>query len=375
MNNQIITENLKRIRNGKQISQESIAKRAGLSRSAYRNIENGKSLARVKTLRSIASALEVQLQDLLIQIIPLRKVRFRSTKKLRTRQQILANVSRWLENYNKLENILNNHQPYVFKGFITRLENNKQIKQAAFLARQELGLSSSEPIYDICGLLNSSGIKVFPIHIASDGFFGLAVAESEGGPAIVINIWKRNSVERRIFSAAHELGHLLLHLDDFNVDALTENKVHETEANTFAAHFLMPEEIFWSKWNETYGLGLLDRVIKIKRIFRVSYRTILSRLAPTYSGWGNIWVRFQTEYKKQHGRTLTKYDEPDGLPEEEISETMRSREPNHLSDADFKESRLPRLVRQAINANEISMTRAAEFLGLSLLEMRECANS
>jgi hypothetical protein len=34
--------------------------------------------------------------------------------------------------------------------------------------------------------------------------------QSDGGPAVVVNVWGRLSVERWIFTAAHELGHLMI---------------------------------------------------------------------------------------------------------------------------------------------------------------------
>jgi len=83
---------------------------------------------------------------------------------------------------------------------------------------------------------------VYPLNLVSDSFFGLSVAEDDGGPAIIVNVWERISVKRRIFSAAHELGHLLLHLDAYNVEESAEDKVQEREADVFASHFLMPEE-------------------------------------------------------------------------------------------------------------------------------------
>ncbi len=375
MSDHIITVNLKRIRHAKRLSQDRIAELSGLSRSAYRNIETGKAKPRVRTLQGIASALGVPLQELLAPAVALQRVRFRSTKKLRTRSQILADVGRWLRDYNALEDILDDHPSYKLSGLAEHLpEDSSRITALAQATRDALGLTRAEPVRDICGLLDSAGIKVFPMQVASDGFFGLSVAPSDGGPAVAVNAWERISVERRIFSAAHELGHLLLHLDDFSADDDAENDAHEREANAFAASFLMPDEVFWREWNDAYGLGVVDRVIKVKRIFRVSYRTVLSRLAPHYQGWGNIWVRFQSEYKKSHGRTLTKLDEPAGLPDDAFfsgaPEAMRGGEPDHLSDADFREDRLPGLVRKAIEAEEISVGRGGEILGLSLLEMR-----
>src|SRR5690606_30495530 len=103
-------------------------------------------------------------------------------------------------------------------------------------------------------LLESSGVKVYPISLASDAFFGLSVAADEGGPAIVVNVWDRISVERWIFSAAHELGHLLRHLDAYDVRHHEEKPDEEKEANEFAAHFLMPEHLFRQEWEDTCGL-------------------------------------------------------------------------------------------------------------------------
>jgi Zn-dependent peptidase ImmA (M78 family) len=124
-----------------------------------------------------------------------------------------------------------------------------------------MGIEPGESIRDLCGLLESSGIKVYPIRIASNDFFGLSVAPQDGGPAVVVNIWERISVERWIFSAVHELGHLLLHLDSFNVELEKENPEEEKEADLFAAHFLMPEEVFIKEWEEAKGLSLFDRVM------------------------------------------------------------------------------------------------------------------
>jgi hypothetical protein len=43
----------------------------------------------------------------------------------------------------------------------------------------------------------------------------------------------------------------------------------------------MPKEVFEQEWAETQGLAFVDRVLKVKRIFRVTYRTVLHRLSET----------------------------------------------------------------------------------------------
>ncbi|MEG3070493.1 MAG: ImmA/IrrE family metallo-endopeptidase [Candidatus Syntrophopropionicum ammoniitolerans] len=229
------------------------------------------------------------------------------------------------------------------------------------------------PIRDITGLLEKCGIKVYPLNLVSDGFFGLSVAEDDGGPAIIVNVWERISVERWIFSTAHELGHLLLHLDTYNVDECVENKVQEREADVFASHFLMPEKAFIAEWNEAAGLFYLDRVFKTKRIFQVSYKTVLYRLNEI-TGDNSVWGKFYGAFRRRTGKTLGKTDEPEALAPDtfrQSPEVLRAHEPDTLSPSDFLADRLSRLVRQAIEQDEITMSRGAEILGKDLAEMRE----
>lgn len=371
-----ISLNLRRLRKDKGYSQERLAEKSGLSRAAYRNIETGKSEPRVSSLQSVAAALEIPIQRLVEPVRELSAVRFRSNKRMHSREQILVDIGRWLSDFSDIEEILDDRMEYQLDDIRRRLNVRKnRSKVAATLARDVFGLDDEEPVRDICGLLESSGIKVGEQKIASNDFFGLSVASADGGPAIVVNTWERISVERWIFTAAHELGHLILHLSDYNVNHIDEKQKHEEEANAFAAAFLMPEASFRKEWNETYGLAFVDRVMKVKRIFRVSYRTVLHRLAADYKGPGNIWARFQMDYKRRHGKTLLRDDEPDALAKDafraSFPENRSAGEPDSLSRVDFLQDRLSGLVRKAIEKEKISLGRGAEILGLSLQEMRE----
>lgn len=375
--NRIIAENVRRIRHERGMTQNEVAAAGGFSRAGYRKIEAGESLPRTETLQSIARALQVPVRDLVTPIRALEKVRFRSFRRLRSRGQVLARVSRWLEDFGELEEMLRDRQPYRLADAMnaTYGEAESSPELAAASVREAFGLSPWEPIRDICGLLESKGIKVLPVEIASDAFFGLSVAPGDGGPAIVVNTWKRISVERWIFTAAHELGHLVLHLHEYNVGEQQETERHEQEANRFAGHFLMPDEVFWQEWEETYGMAFIDRILKVKRMFRVSYRTVLFRLAQSMQDPTEVWKKFQVAYKRQHGRTLLKADEPEALVVDEFRasspEALRAGEPDNLSASDFQEDRLVSLVRRAVEDGLITLSRAAEILGFSLREMRQ----
>jgi len=60
---------------------------------------------------------------------------------------------------------------------------------------------------------------------------------------------------------------------------------------------------------------------------------------------------------------------------QQTPEALRSLEPDSLSSSYFVEDRLSRLVRKAIERDEITMSRGAEILRLDLEAMREIVSS
>lgn len=361
MDLQIIAHNVRRLRMGKGLSQGGLAEAAGLSLPATKSIELAKSEPRMKTLMAMAKALGVQPQELLLPVRELRTVRFRSAKRMKNRENVLADVARRLDDFNYLEKILGQKIPYCFYRIRNQCSRDQVVK-AADLCRNELKLKPSEPIYDICGLLERAGVKVIPRQVASEGFFGLSIGEEDGGPAILVNIWDLITVERRIFSAAHELGHLILHAHAYDVTKTEENKEEEQEADRFAGHFLMPNEGFRKEWGDASGLHGVDRVIKVKRIFRVSYKAVLARLVELGAADKTVWSHFNTAYQQRFNRKLSFKEEPMGID---------SAEPFRLQTFDFYEDRYSRLTREAIETGKISLSRGAEMLQIGIEEMRD----
>lgn len=375
MDMQILALNLRRLRDEKGLTQGQVAEKTGISRVAYRSIETGAAEPRSGTLTNLAAALGVKIPDLMVEVRPLERVRFRQ-KRMTSREQVLVGVSRWLEAYTELETLLGQRKPFVFakakaSAGASGLDRAKALAEAA---RKVVDLCPKDCIRDVCELLEDNGVKVYPVSIANGGFFGLSVAQGDGGPAVVVNTWERISVERWIFTAAHELGHLLLHLDAYSVDSRDENKTEEKEADVFAAYFLMPADVFAEAWQECRGLSFMERVLKVKRLFRVSYRTVLHRVQDTTPLGGAVWARFQSEYRDRYGRTLSIKEEPQGL-KPAMAEPHSAHEPDRLSPHEFNGDRLKLLVRMAIEKETITLGRGAEILGLDLLEMRKLAAS
>ena len=358
---QDLAQNVRRYRMAKKLSQPDLAKAAGISPAAIKNLERAVSEPRVRTVEAIADALDVPLRNLFLPVRKLQTVRFRSKQRMQNRENILADAARWLDEFNFLEDLLDEKAPYLLRSI--RCSNTPDgIVRTALKCREKLGLSLFEPIYDICGLFEHFGVKVYSIVSASEGFFGLSIGEEDGGPAIVINVNDRIPVERRIFSAAHELGHLVLHKSAFDVNETKEDKQEEKDADLFAGHFLMPDGGFIKEWNEASGLPLIDRVFKVKRIFRVSYKAVLHRLIEHKAVDRTIWMNFTAAYEKRFHQKLEFKKEPMGI---------ESREPFALEAYDFYEDRFSKLTRRAIDEGEISLGRGAELLRIPLLDMRE----
>ncbi|MEW6051731.1 MAG: XRE family transcriptional regulator [Candidatus Zixiibacteriota bacterium] len=357
MRTAVIAKNAKRVRHERGLTQLEVAKRAEISLPTYSNIESGRGSPRMDTLYKVAGAMEVGVQELLSPVRELSSVRFRAQKKLKRRDHILARVSKWLEDFNYLLGEQKQKVAYALSGISDELKGvspKRRSVLAAELVRERMGLNAKEPVHDITGLLAANGIKVLPYELASDGFFGMSVGQADGGPAIVVNVWDRIPVERWIFSAAHELGHLVMHLDAYKVDIVEEDNKQEKEADEFASHFLMPQNGFDQEWQETYGLDPWNRILKVKRIFHVSYKAVIYRLIEQGILKVTVWSQIPLIIKQRYPGKEPKSFEPDGLKQ-----------------SDFVTDWLDRLVRVGVEKQQITQSRAGEILDLPLPEMRK----
>ncbi|MNT04952.1 hypothetical protein D3C72_1395530 [compost metagenome] len=116
------------------------------------------------------------------------------------------------------------------------VEEGYSPQHIANYTRKLLRLKMDEPVKNIMSLLESNGIIIYEID-AIDKFDGVSFVTDKGFPVIVVN--KNFSNDRKRFTLAHELGHLLLHNESYYPVSNYRDK--ENEANVFASEFLMPE--------------------------------------------------------------------------------------------------------------------------------------
>jgi Zn-dependent peptidase ImmA (M78 family)/transcriptional regulator with XRE-family HTH domain len=365
--------NLTRLRKMRGLTQEQAAEATGISRVAYRSIEKGEAEPRRGTLDKLAEALKVSVFDLMAPVPELKSLRFRATKKMTAREtaefeQLAYGVATWLQDFNELEEILEKRSGYLFERF----EREADPVQTAAKARKFLGLDGDcDCVPDICDLLEGCGIKICFRTSVLKQFFGLSVGVADEGPVIAVNNEGSIPVERQIFSVAHELGHLLMHCDTYTDGVKVEPKNADTEreADLFASYFLMPDDRFNKIWEEYRGLHWVDRILHVKRHFKVSYKTVIRRLIDTNrADPKKVYFMFNGAFSKRYGKKLGSKEEP-GVP------FRLKDEPRHLDPLDMVEDRLSGLLRDALEAEEISVSRAAEIMDMPLSEMREFVQS
>lgn len=135
--------------------------------------------------------------------------------------------------------------------------------------RKALKITPNEPIKSIYTLFENFGIIVIEFEI-TEKFDGVSFITDKGNPVIIIN--KSFSNDRKRFTLAHELGHLMMH--DFPIPNYRNiEKIKENEANRFASEFLMPAEyIKKSLFNLT-----LSKLGPLKNYWLTSMSSIIRR--------------------------------------------------------------------------------------------------
>jgi Zn-dependent peptidase ImmA (M78 family) len=140
----------------------------------------------------------------------------------------------------------------------------------AKFVRNKLKITPHDPIENIFGLLENNGIIVVEFDSDSEKFDGVSFLTDIGRtPVIVIN--KNFTNDRKRFTLAHELGHILMHL---NCESpISEYRNREEEANNFASEFLMPKD---SIYQSLFNLKLSD-LAELKKYWLTSMASIIYR--------------------------------------------------------------------------------------------------
>lgn len=152
------------------------------------------------------------------------------------------------------------------------------IEDMAYKLREAWGLGRG-PINDLIYHAEQNGILVTAFSTSTsdiDGFSQRLYIDGEEKYLIALSK-NKESAARLHFDVAHELGHILMHDFDDNIETLDPNEFREREreANEFAAAFLLPKETFINDIGP--HAAKFQYYIEMKRRWKVSIAAMLMR--------------------------------------------------------------------------------------------------
>jgi len=317
-----------------------------VSHNAISKYEKGEMMPDSKVLIALSKALDVKTDYFLRpQIVEISNIEFRKRGSLTVKKtnSIKENIKDNIERYIELETFLNFENSFVnpIKDII--IKNTEDLEKAVetLLHYWDLGINALPNVIEI---LEDNDIKVVEIN-ADEKFDGLSGWANKEIPIIVIN--KNFSVERKRFTALHELGHLLLNIDS---EAFTHKEI-EKFCNIFAGAMLLPKETVFKELGERRSSVSLNELIYIKESYGISIQAIMARA----KGLGiisndqyirfRIWINSNENHKKEIG-----YGEYKGVEHS---------------------SRFKQLLYRATAEEIISMSKAASLSNIKLAQFRD----
>jgi Zn-dependent peptidase ImmA (M78 family)/plasmid maintenance system antidote protein VapI len=365
----ILARNIRRRRQILGLDQGQMADRIGVSRITFSKYENGKAAItddvfyRLSRIFGISPAALLESPDR--QSAPLfRHKKVYSQQERASLDQMILDAERKFEDYDELESFANERiESSELLSMQRRVASADEARAFGTEVRACLFRQGFDNVRRFGEALEANGIKFLSFAFPLSSEFGFSLKLPNGSCGIAVNNGDAVPGERQLFTLCHEVGHLLMHHQDDATDDSPETKRRrEKEANAFAAGMLIPSAEFNSAWDNTDGRLWFDRILAVKRIFTVSYLTVIycleeryratsgKKTVPPYRNW------FKENYLRRFGRTLPAHEE--ACP----------------ADVRIESARFIRLARKAFVAGDITMPRLAELLGKSLLDTRALVN-
>lgn len=321
-----------------------------VSAQAIGKYERGEMCPSAEVLKSLSKVLGVSFSYLMAaQEVELEGVEFRATKGVsaRARARVETEVIEGVEKYLQIEDILElNLEGCGFCSILPRrLKNELAAEELAEEVREEWQLGI-DPISNMTELLEEKCVKVLLLQLPND-VSGLTCGvkcsrKSVDVPVIVVN--KEHSLERRRFTLAHELGHLLIH---------PKSKLDiEVLCNRFAGAFLVNRKHLLEEIGKNRSSFSVREIMDIKRLYRISAAAFLIRLEQVGVLSPCAKERAFRSYAKQW-----RFSEPEPL--ESSSECGKFESP----------VRFERLVYRAVAEDLISLSKASELLNLPVAKV------
>lgn len=333
-------ERLKSARKMKGLSLQELADNIAItiSKQALNKYEQNLMKPTGEVLIALAKALDVKPDYFLKESkIVLAPVEFRKKAKLAAKDEdsIKEKVKDFLERYIEVEQLLNIKTKFSNPIKKIKIAEVNDVEAAAIKLIESWNLGF-DPIPNVIEMLEDNGMRVIEID-APEEFDGLSTFVGEI-PVVVIN--RNYSVERKRFTALHELGHLVLSIE--------EGADKERICHAFAGALLLPDDCLEKLIGDKRSNIAPGELVSIKEQFGVSVQAIMMRIylkgIITKSGFDKFWKSIA------------------GNKKEEGLGSYAGRE---------KSYRFEHLVFRLAAEDVVSMSKAANLAGIKLATFKE----
>lgn len=185
--------------------------------------------------------------------------------------------------------------------------DTEKMEQVARWLRKKWDLDE-KPISNMVNLLERHGfaVVILPKKMEKiDAFGSYRNINNRQHYTILLN--PETSFFREQFSAAHELGHWLLHANIWDPQELTNNEYRkmEKQANNFAAAFLLPEHLFRQTVN---SYDTLNSIFEKKKYWFVAGSAIIHRMRELGIINDNQYIKYYKQISYRGYRRQEPYD-------------------------------------------------------------------
>jgi transcriptional regulator with XRE-family HTH domain/Zn-dependent peptidase ImmA (M78 family) len=275
-----VGERVARARRIRGLTQEQLAERSGLERTALSKVESGRRGLSAMELAALATALDRRI-DYFVTASPPAVVSHRATSVAPASgaestieeegEALLEELARDLELLIRLGQLDPSERPQP--GFAIRDERTAE--QAAVETRARLGVPGG-PLGDLAPIAERLGLYLFslPLPEQLDGNY---LALERGGVCIVNGTTEPG---RRRFTGVHELGHHVLaeaYTTDVHVGAPSDER--ERLVDIFAAHLLLPRASLHADWRAASGeADPFGTAVDLAARYRASWGAVCNQL-------------------------------------------------------------------------------------------------
>jgi len=259
------------------------------------------------------------------------------------KEEVLQYISRLME----LENLMDTNNVFENPLADLEIEDEKDIEKAAKLLRKKWKVGT-DAITDVVYTLENKGVFVVEVKCA-ENFTGLSAMVAETIPVVVLN---ENclTIERKRFTALHELGHLILRF----AHNFSDEKI-EHFCNHFAGAVLIVDDALYHELGKNRTKISLTELKRIKEKYGISIQAIIVRaLAVRFIDYNtfNDWYSAYSEWARNENR-----------------ETDFGRFTSHE-----KATRFNNLLLQGLIEKRVSYSKAAEITGSKIDILRQKMN-